>query len=199
MTSPAYQSFEDIFEESSEPDMFPIREDEEVMEETFPTTRVEEEPRITKPSAQKPKREPPGIEEMMGKFMKMMGMDSFSKVMAQEETPVKEDEVQLENMGLVLKMLFVLFLRFLGWFIRRSERWLPMHFLFSEFHQKTTREVKAGWWDDLFDGPDQWVFERVPSYAYDVMNAFFFYVLWVMRHNRVTIPIFTFLLGLFMS
>lgn len=219
MSVPAYQSFEDIFKD--EDGIYPISTTpqfpDEELEERFPTSIDPPPPPTTKkpdtdtsrsPAAGKrstnPKSEESDTLDLEAMFKAAKGlnveemMNSLLKVLEPSGSSVREEirpEIELRNLGLVVKMGFIVIMRFLGWFISKTESWLPMHVLFENVHRRSFKEILENYWDDIFDTPDTWLSDRLPEYLYQVIDSFFYFVFWVMKRNRLTIPLVAFVMG----
>jgi len=211
ISSSNHDSFSDIFKAME--DELPIEEydDGAAVDEIFPTTTrntpPEPQPREEGLRQRKPVTDPEPdfgsifsaakdmkIDEMMSSLLRAMQPE---KPTPRSKTP--EPRLALHHLGLVIKRLFLFFMRLLGWVISKGETWIPMHSVMMEFHRRSVSEIKDGLWDETFNGPDEYLEEKLPSFGFDVVDSFFHCLYWCIQHNRLTIPLFTFLMGYVMN
>jgi hypothetical protein len=141
------------------------------------------------------------VEEILQTFMQAMNTGNED---GYEGDDVEEEfhrvAVMLRNLGLVLKMSFLLLMSFLKWLIVKTEKWIPtLHLVFKEVHRRKTAEIKDGLWDGMFNTPDQWLESHLPTWVYESSDYFFLCLYWCMTHNRLTLPILTFLIGYYLG
>jgi hypothetical protein len=136
---------------------------------------------------------PDGFMDMMNTMFKTFKMDE----MFEDDGRVGQEgpeTVPLDAMGQFMMTIFLGFMSCLAWAVQRMSSRVHIRATIKGLLQETIRDVKEGYWNDIFSSPDRWIHNLSPR-LHRVVDVLFCGANFSIRHKLMTTALLMFSLG----
>lgn len=167
-------------------------------DEKFPTSTISEHPAPTVTIGKVDTRKLKMPNEVGNILEKILSMVAPEQPLDEEiEEPPKE--IKLRPLGIFLQMLLLSLIGTLTWFVNKLKSRARVLQVVNPVMKSIKSDIRYGIWNDVLSYPDESIEKWFPDPVVRSIDFLFIALNYIIEHNRVFLPILTFILGYLLS